>query len=239
MSPGPWPQNSTFEDRGLQLAGLEAEALAARYGTPLVVVDEDDFRSRCRWFGLVFPRVLFAVKAFPIRPLIRIAVEEGLGVLASTGGEVEACLRAGAPPENVALHGNNKSDDELELAVRSGLGVVIVDNAEELERLDRRAREADRTQPVMVRVIPGVEGHTHAYVDTGGRHSKFGTPIADGLALQAIKLAASLPSLEFRGVQAHVGSQLLSADPYLQEIDTLLDLLAEVRDALGAEARVL
>src|SRR2546423_1639915 len=118
MRPGPWPPNSTFGDRGLELGGVDAGSLAGRYGTPLVVVDEEDFRSRCRWFGLVFPRVLFAVKAFPIRPLIRIALDEGLGVLASTGGEVEACLRAGAPPEVVALHGNNKSEDELELAVR-------------------------------------------------------------------------------------------------------------------------
>jgi len=239
VSPGPWPQNSSFGDRGLQVGGLDADALAAEYGTPLLVVDEEDFRTRCKWFTFVFPRVLFAVKAFPIRPLIRIAFQEELGLLASTGGEVEACLRAGARPEVVALHGNNKSGDELELAVRAGLGVVIADNADELERLDRIARDAERTQPVMVRVIPGVEGHTHAYVDTGGRHSKFGTPIAEGLALQAIKLAATLPSLEFRGIQAHVGSQLLSPEPYLQEIGTLLDLLAEMRDAVGVEARVL
>src|SRR5438093_3794444 len=139
MSAAPWPASTTFGERGLEVAGISAADLADRYGTPLFVVDEEDFRARCRWFKLVFPRVLFAVKAFPIRPLIRIALEEGLGVLASTGGEVEAGLRSGASPELVALHGNNKSDAELELAVDAALGLVIADNAEELERLDRIA----------------------------------------------------------------------------------------------------
>ena len=230
---GPWPAGAVFAERGLEVAGVAADALAARYGTPLVVVDEDDFRARCRAFVGAFPRVLFAVKAFPIRPLIRIAAEEGLGLLGATAGEVEAGLRAGTRPERIVMHGNNKSDAELELAVTSGLGLVVADNAEELDRLDRVARGAGRKQPVLLRVIPGVEGHTHAYVDTGGEHSKFGTPIAEGLALQAIKLASTLPGLEFRGIHAHVGSQLLSADPFLAEVETLLELVAEARDSLG------
>ena len=117
--------------------------------------------------------------------------------------------------------------------------MVIADNADELERLDRFARDAGRRQPVLVRVTPGVEGHTHAYVDTGGAHSKFGTPIAEGLALQAIKQASVLPGLEFRGIHAHVGSQLLTHEPFLEEIDVLLDLLAEIRDSLGLEVAVL
>jgi diaminopimelate decarboxylase len=235
----PWPASAAFDDAGLRIAGLPASGLAERYGTPVFVVDEDDFRARCRAFAGVFPSVLFAVKAFPIRPLIRIAYQEGLGMLAATGGELEACLRAGVPPARISLHGNNKSDDELGLAVTHEVGLVVADNAEELERLDRIAREAERRQPVLLRVIPGVEGHTHAYVDTGGQHSKFGTPIVEGLALQAIKLAATLPGLEYRGVHAHSGSQLLSAEPYLAEVETLLDLLKEVRDSLGAETPVL
>jgi diaminopimelate decarboxylase len=235
----PWPTGAAFGDRGLQIAGVQADALAARFGTPLFVVDEEDFRARCRAFAESFPRVLFAIKAFPVRPLIRIAVEEGLGVLAATGGEVEVALRSRTPPERIAIHGNNKSDEELELAVTSGLGLVVADNGEELERLDRVARDAGRRQPVLIRVIPGVEGHTHAYVDTGGPHSKFGTPMAEGLALQAVKTASTLQGLEFRGLHAHVGSQLLSPDPFLAEADALLDLMAEIRDSLGVECGVL
>jgi diaminopimelate decarboxylase len=235
----PWPSNAVFGDRGLEVAGRSAADLADRYGTPLLVVDEEDFRARCRWFTLVLPRVLFAVKAFPIRPLIRMAHEAGLGLLAATDGELEACLRSGVPASAVALHGNNKSDRELELAVEHGVSVVIADNVDELERLDRVARDAERRQPVLVRVTPGVEGHTHAYVDTGGAHSKFGTPIAEGLALQAIKQAAALPGLEFRGLHAHVGSQLLSDEPFLAEIDVLLDLIDEIRGSLALEVEVL
>ena len=239
MKPTPWPSNAVLDDRGLSVAGLPAADLAARYGTPLLVVDEGDFAARCRSFGHVFPKVYFAVKAFPIRPLIRGAFEAGLGLLAATDGELETCMRAGVPAGAVALHGNNKSDRELGLAVEHEVGVVIADNADELERLDRFARDAGRRQPVLVRVTPGVEGHTHAYVDTGGAHSKFGTPIAEGLALQAIKQASVLPGLEFRGIHAHVGSQLLTHEPFLEEIDVLLDLLAEIRDSLGLEVAVL
>jgi diaminopimelate decarboxylase len=239
MTPNPWPAGATFGPRGLEIDRVAAADLADRYGTPLFVVDEADFRARCRAFAEAFPRVLYAMKAFPIRPLVRAAVEEGLGVLAATGGELEGALRAGARPPSIALHGNNKSNAELRLAVEHEVGLVIADNAEELERLDRIAREADRRQPVLMRVTPGVEGHTHPFVDTGGAHSKFGTPIAEGLALQAIKLAASLSGLELRGVHAHVGSQLLSGEPFLAETAVLLDLLAEIRDALGVEVPVL
>jgi diaminopimelate decarboxylase len=235
----PWPSNAAFDERGLTVAGVATWELVEGYGTPLVIVDEQDFVARCRSFREAFPRVLFAVKAFPIRPLIRLAHQAGLGMLAATDGELETCLRAGVRPSSIALHGNNKSDRELELAVEHGVSLVIVDNAEELERLDRFARRAARRQQVLVRVTPGVEGHTHAYVDTGGAHSKFGTPIAEGLALQAIKQASALQSLEFRGLHAHVGSQLLTAEPFLAEIDVLLDLIAEIRDSLGLEVPVL
>jgi diaminopimelate decarboxylase len=235
----PWPSNAVFDEQGLTVAGLTAAELAERYGTPLVVVDEQDFLARCRSFREAFPRVLFAVKAFPIRPLIRLAHGAGLGFLAATDGELETCLRAGVPASSIALHGNNKSDRELQLAVENQVFLVIADNSEELERLDRFARDTGRRQPVLVRVTPGVEGHTHAYVDTGGAHSKFGTPIAEGLALQAIKQASALTGLEFRGIHAHVGSQLLTAEPFLAEIEVLLDLIAEIRDSLGLEVQVL
>src|SRR5205814_82641 len=128
VKPTPWPSNAVLDDRGLSVAGLPAADLAARYGTPLLVVDEGDFAARCRSFGHVFPKVYFAVKAFPIRPLIRGAFEAGLGLLAATDGELETCMRAGVPAGAVALHGNNKSDRELGLAVEHEVGVVIADN---------------------------------------------------------------------------------------------------------------
>ncbi len=237
--PDPWPRNARFGEGGLSVGRVAAADLADRFGTPLLVVDEDDFRARCRAFREAFPRVLFAVKAFPAHELIRIAVAEGLGLLVATGGELEACLRAGAPPSAIAMHGNNKSVQELELAVATGIDVVVADNAEELQRLDAVARSTDRSIPVLLRVSPGVSGHTHRYVDTGGAESKFGTPVEGGLALGAAKLAASLPGIELRGLHAHVGSQLLDSATFLAEADVLLDLAAEIREQAETDVRVL
>jgi len=239
VSSGPWSRNTRFTDRGLEVAGHSAEALAERFGTPLFVVDEDDFRARCRSFREAFPRVLFAVKAFPAHELIRIAVQEGLGLLVATGGELETCVRAGAPASAIVFHGNNKSVRELELAVSAGVGLVVVDNPQELERLADVAREAGRTQAILLRVVPGVSGHTHAYVDTGGPESKFGTPIEGGRAFEAVRLAISLPGLEFRGLHAHVGSQIGDPETFLAAADVLLELAAEVRGELGADVAIL
>jgi diaminopimelate decarboxylase len=238
-SRGPWPENARFGPRGLEVAGALAEDLARRYGTPLLLVDEADLRIRCRSFGAAFPRVHYAVKAFTARAAIRVALDESLGLLAATGGELLACLRAAADPSTVALHGNNKSDEELELAVRAGIGLVIADNEEELERLDRTAVAAGNRQPVLVRVIPGVAGGTHSFIETGELDSKFGTPVQGGAAMAAVRRAVRSGGLEFRGLHAHIGSQLLSTDPYLSAIDVLLDLAAQVREELGATVEVL
>jgi diaminopimelate decarboxylase len=235
----PWPSGARFDDAGLSVAKVAAADLARRFGTPLLVVDEDDFRARCRAFRAAFPRVLFAVKAFPAHELIRIAVAEGLGLLVATGGELEGCLRAGVPAAAIAMHGNNKSLQELELAVATAIDVLVADNAEELERLDAVARRAERSMPVLLRVSPGVSGHTHRYVDTGGSESKFGTQIQGGRALEAAKLAWSLPSLEFRGLHAHVGSQLLDASTFLAEADAMLDLAVDIREQAGMDVRVI
>lgn len=239
MSEGPWSINTELEpSRGLSVAGIPAASLASEYGTPLLVIDEEDFRARCRRFRGAFPRVLYAVKAFTTHSLIRAAEEEGLGLLASTDGEIDACLRAGANPSTISLHGNNKSDQELELAVANRIGLVTADNADELDRLDEIARAAGVRQAVLLRVAPGVKGDTHAYLETGGLDSKFGTPIAEGRALDALKRAMSLPGIDLHGLHAHVGSQLLSADPYLEEIDRLFELIVEARDVLGLDVRI-
>lgn len=236
---GSWPANARFTDAGLELAGVSAEALAREHGTPLFVIDEDHFRARCREFARCFPRALYAVKAFTARELIRTAAEEGLGLLVASGGELEACLRAGVDPHLIAFHGNNKSDEELELAVRSGVGLVIGDHATELERLDAIARAAARRQNVLVRVVPDVTAGTHRYIETGERDSKFGTPIEGGLALEAIRAAAERPSLEYKGIHVHVGSQVLRVEPFVRAAHTALELAADVKDELGVDTPLL
>jgi diaminopimelate decarboxylase len=235
----PWPASAAFGPHGLEVAGLAAEDLAATHGTPLFVVDEDHFRSRCREFTAAFPRVLYAVKAFTARRLIQIAGEEGLGLLASTGGELFACLRAGADPGRIAMHGNNKSDAEIELAVRSRVGLISIDNLAEVARVDAAAAAAGVRQDVLVRVIPGVTAGTHSFIETGETDSKFGTPIAGGLAMEAVRAACASPNLAFRGLHAHIGSQILSGRPYAETVRIVFELIGSIRDEAGAGVDVL
>src|SRR5215207_2200913 len=150
---GPWPARAAFDEHGLRLAGVPAAELAERFGTPLVVIDEGELRTRCRLLRELFPRACYAVKAFSAHSVLRVVLDEGLDLLASTGGEVEACLRAGAPPARIVLHGNAKTDVELELAIEAGVGLVVADGADELRRLDAVARARDRVQPVLLRVV--------------------------------------------------------------------------------------
>ena len=233
----PWPLTAAFDARGLEVAGALASELVERYATPLVVVDEEDLRCRCRMMRDLYPRVLFAVKAFTSHTIVRIVAEEGLDLLVSTDGELEACLRAGIRPARIVFHGNNKSDAELTLAAETGVGLLIADNADELERVDRTSLAAGRVQDVLIRVIPEVEADTHPSIHTGHATSKFGTPL--DRALDAVKLAVALPGLRFAGVHAHIGSQVLAAEPYLHEVETLFGFLGSVRDVIGVEAEVI
>lgn len=233
----PWPSGAVLDARGLRIAGVHAEELAARFGTPLLVADETHLRERARTFARLFPHPLYAVKAFTSHHVIRLVLEEGLDLLAATDGEVEACLRAGAPASRIVLHGNAKSDAELRLAVSGGLRLVNVDNAEELERLGVIARELGAEQDVMLRVLPEVGAGAHRAIRTGEAGSKFGTPIAEMPELVARAMA--LPGVRPVGLHAHIGSQVLEAEPYLAAIDVLLDLLVDLRERTGFEADLL
>jgi diaminopimelate decarboxylase len=231
---GPWPAGAGFGPRGLEIRGVAAEELARAHGTPLLVVDEAHLRERARLFASLFPHVLYAIKAFTSHAAIRLVLDEGLDLLASTDGELEACLRAGAPADRIVLHGNNKSDAELALAVEAGVRLVNVDNRAELERLEAVAAAAGVVQPVLLRVIPEVGAGAHEKIRTGGPRSKFGTPLEEfpGLVARALEL----PHVRPVGVHAHIGSQVLEPEPYLEEVDVLLDLLARLRDEEGFEA---
>jgi diaminopimelate decarboxylase len=238
-SGSPWPGTAAFDEHGLSISGSFAEELAARFGTPLVVVDESHLRARCREFRSAFPTLLWAVKAFPLRAVIRVVLDEGFGLLAATGGEMDACLRAGAPADRVVLHGNNKSEREIDEAVRARLSLIILDNGEEVDRVADAAERARLRQPVLLRVAPGIDVDAHAYVKTAAPETKFGTPVAGGLALEAIRRASKQPSLDLRGIHLHLGSQLLDPRPYLAGVEAGLDLLAEARDDVGFRARTL
>lgn len=235
--PSPWPSGASFGPRGLEIGGIPADQLAATYGTPLIVVDEDDLRSRCRSIRSRVDRVFYAVKAFTAHAVIRVVSEEGLDLLVASRGELEVCRRAGARGARIVVHGNNKSDEELASAVDAGVGLVIVDNEDELRRLDAIAGAAGIVQSVLLRVIPEIVAGTHLAIETGAAGSKFGTPLAG--ASEAVALAERLGSTRFVGLHAHIGSQVLRAEPYLRAADALLDLLGRLRDELGVAAELL
>jgi diaminopimelate decarboxylase len=233
----PWPRNAAWTERGLRIAGVDVGELAAEHGTPLLVVDAAEIAERMRAVAAAYQRAAYAVKAFTSHAVIRLALDAGLDLLCASGGEVEACLRAGAPAGRIVLHGNAKTDAELELAVDAGIGVVVADGLDELRRLDRVAAAGGVVQPFLLRVIPEVAVETHEAIATGHELSKFGTPRAS--VLDVLRDATELANLRYDGLHAHAGSQVLDRAPYLAVLETLVDLAAQVRDATGLDARFL
>jgi diaminopimelate decarboxylase len=208
-----FPTGTTVDADGtLRIGGCRVDDLAAEFGTPAIVVDEGALRARAREYreqlAQRWPRAraVFASKAFPATAVQRVMVEEGLGLDVAGGGEIISALRAGVDPALVVLHGNAKSTEEIELAVAAGVGLVVVDNADDVDRLEA-AVPAGRRQAVLVRIVPGVESSTHAHVQTGQIGSKFGlTPPAASALIDRMRTS---DRLEVRGVHAHVGSQIM------------------------------
>ncbi|MGH2595507.1 MAG: diaminopimelate decarboxylase [Actinomycetota bacterium] len=227
----PWPAGWSVSEGGALLAGLRTVELAERFGTPLLVFDEAEVVTRLRAARGAFPKVFYAVKAFTAHAVLRLALDEGWDLLAASGGEVEACLRAGAPASRIALHGRNKSENELELAVSSSIGLVIADGADELPRLETVARTAGVVQPFMLRVNPGVRVDTHEAIATGHESTAFGVP-TEGVP-DALAALSTLPHLRFLGLHAHIGSQVPTTEPFLREVDVLVELMATLGDRQG------
>jgi len=239
-SPVIWPSTASFAAGGLTIGGVSAAQLAARFGTPVYILDEADFRARAAAFRDAFApwRVFYAGKAFLTTTVARWAWECGLGVDVCSLGELTTALRAGVPPASIGLHGNNKTDEELRLAVDQGVGRIIVDADDEIDRLARivSSRPTGAAPvPVLVRVTPGVEVHTHANIQTAVADQKFGFALAGGVALAALKRLACLTGVELRGVHCHLGSQIMETAGYELAIQRLVGLLADYRDATGSE----
>lgn len=199
-------------DGTLIIAGCRVDDLATEFGTPAIVVDEESLRARAREYRTALTsrwpnaRVVFASKAFPATAVQRVMVEEGLGLDVAGGGEILSALRAGVDPALIVVHGNAKTTEELKIAVEAGAGLVVVDNEDDVDRLEQLVVPG-RTQGVLVRVIPGVVSSTHPHVQTGQVGTKFGlTPPA---ARRLIARIEASPLLDLRGVHAHVGSQIM------------------------------
>ncbi|HJW74541.1 MAG TPA: diaminopimelate decarboxylase, partial [Thermoleophilia bacterium] len=233
----PWPVTAHWGDDGLEIGGVPASSLAEQYGTPLLVLDQQHLHRRCREVREAFPESLYAVKALTSRRLLRLVSCEGLRFLVASGGELEACLRAGIPASQVALHGNHKTDEELERAIGADLMLLICDNLEEIERADAIAQRLGTRQDVLIRIVPEVGAGAHAHVVTGTADSKFGMRPAD--AEVAVQRVLRSRGLRYRGLHAHIGSQVLSADPYIAAIARVAALVARIERHLGAPSDLL
>src|ERR1043166_8568906 len=226
-----FPAGSRVNERGhLELAGCDVVDLAAELGTPAYLYAEDDIRARARAYREAFERrdadfeILFASKAMPCTAAYRLFAEEGLSVDVASGGELHMALRAGFDPERIHMHGNNKTDEEILFAARSGVGHLILDSFDEIERCERLL---EKRQRVLIRVTPGIKPSTHDYVQTGQLDSKFGFGLEDGLAAAAIERVLGSEKLELVGLHAHIGSQIFELEPYTLAIRALGELAGD------------
>jgi diaminopimelate decarboxylase len=254
LDPAIWPRGAERRDGVLTLGGVDVREVAAQFGTPVFVMDEDDVRSRAREYLEAFAAgaaggperapsvpgrgpgrrppgatgVFYAAKAFCSRAVLRWVHSEGLGVDVCSGGELEVALSAGVAPAMITLHGNNKLPSELRRAVEAGIGHVVVDSYEEIARLAFHASAAGAVARVLIRVTTGVEAHTHEFMATAHDDQKFGFSLASGAADEAVRRVLALPSLEFAGLHSHIGSQIFDTAGFEVAARRVIELASRI-----------
>ncbi|MFZ4123562.1 MAG: diaminopimelate decarboxylase [Candidatus Planktophila sp.] len=238
-----WSKNVSIKDGQLHCSGISASSLASEFKTPTFFLDEDDFRTRAlHWhselskaFGPQAGHVYYAAKAFICVELARWIADLGIGIDVCTGGELAVALKGGIKAENIEVHGNNKSVDEIEQAVSAGVGIIVMDSLFEIERVATAASKARKVQKVLLRLTPGIDAHTHESIATAHEDVKFGFSIASGAAWQAILETKKHDSLELRGLHSHIGSQIFETEPFGIAADRLIGLLAQYNSEFGEQ----
>lgn len=230
------------EEGHLTIGGIDTISLAKEYGTPLYVMDEDVIRNNCRKFKESIDKyydgeglVCYASKVFCCRAMCKIAIEEKIGLDVASEGELYTAISVGFPTDKICLHGNNKSDNELTLALSHGVGHIVVDNLYELERLDKIAEKLHKKANIMFRVKPGIDAHTHSFIQTGQIDSKFGLALETGEAFEAVKTAISLENVNLRGLHCHIGSQIFEIEPFELAAKVMLNFIAKIKNELDYE----
>ena len=215
-------------DDALSIGGVRVAELAAQYGTPLFVYDEDHLRARCRAAVNAFgaDNVVYATKAFICGAMVRLAHEEGLMLDVATGGELHTVLHAGVPASSCVLHGNNKSLDELRMAIAAGIHHIVVDSFDELDRLEHLHSSGLPVVRIQLRITPGVHVNTHEYVSTGQDDSKFGFNLNNGDAHKAIARAQSSAAVDLIGIHCHIGSNVFAVDNFEEASKVMVDLFS-------------
>ena len=240
------PNLSINSENHLVIGQHDTVELAKKFGTPLYVLDEDLMRDNCRTYKNAIDTyydghglVLFASKALCTMYTGRLVAEEGLGADVVSGGELYTLYKAGFPMEKVFFHGNNKTPDEIELALNCGVGHIVVDNKYELELLNRIANEKNVNQRILFRIKPGIDAHTHDFVKTGQIDSKFGVALENGEAYEIHKLALSMSNIQIDGVHCHIGSQIFDVEPFCEAAKVMIGFIADLYDKLGIKVNIL
>ena len=230
-------------DGELVIGGCRASSLAKEFGTPLFVIDEGDFKSRINgWksalnsnFGASAGEVYYASKSFISVEVAKWIAEAGIGIDVCTGGELAVALAAKFPADRIEVHGNNKSEEEIRIAIEVGVAKIVVDSMQEIERVDRLAKAANKVQKVLLRITPGVEAHTHEAISTAHEDVKFGFSIASGAAWKAIIATKNSKNLSLEGLHCHIGSQIFENEGFILATKKLLELSSKFRDEFKSE----
>jgi diaminopimelate decarboxylase len=223
----------------LEIGGCDTVELAREFGTPLYVMDEEAIRKNCAEYRDAFKRlypnsqVAYAGKAFLTTAMCALVNEEGLALDVVSGGEIYTALQAGFPAVKMIYHGNNKTPEEIRFALREGVGRFVADSFSELELLEALAGEAGKTAEIYLRIKPGIEAHTHHYIQTGQMDSKFGMGISDGEAMSAVKAVAKMKHVELKGLHCHIGSQIFDLKPFQLAAAVMVDFIQEIRKKTG------
>ncbi|WP_088187243.1 diaminopimelate decarboxylase [Desulfosporosinus sp. FKA] len=227
------------EQGHLEIGGCDTVSLAQEFGTPLYIMDEAHIREICRQYYLSFiqgmknAEVIYASKAFSTLAMCRIVNQEGLGLDVVSGGELHTALQAKFPAERIYFHGNNKSAEELAMAIKAGVGRIVVDNFYEMSLLNGLAEEMHESVSILLRVTPGIEAHTHEYIQTGQIDSKFGFTLVNGTADRALDLALSSSNLVVKGIHAHIGSQIFELESFSHEVHIMIQYMADIHKRTG------
>ncbi|WP_227766106.1 diaminopimelate decarboxylase [Zhaonella formicivorans] len=223
----------------LEIGGCDTVELVKEYGTPLVVLDEALFRQTCRQYYHYFverfqnAEVIYASKAFISPAVCKIIEVEGLGLDVVSGGELYTALQADFPARKIYFHGNNKSPQELSMALEAKVGRIVVDNFYELEMLDKMAELFKVKADILLRITPGIEAHTHEFIKTGQIDSKFGFTLPNGQALQAVREAINLQNIKLRGLHCHIGSQIFEMESYRHAAQVMMGFVKTIKKELN------
>lgn len=228
------------QNGNLSIGGIDTVALAAKYGTPLYVMDENAIRANCRALKKSLDTyyhgnglVLYASKAFCCKQMYRILAQEGLGADVVSGGELFTALAAGFPADKIYFHGNNKTAQELCMALENNVGTIVVDNLTELTLLDSLAKASGKVANILFRIKPGIDAHTHQFIMTGQIDSKFGFALETGEAMEAVATALAMKHVHFAGIHCHIGSQIFEIEPFCHAAQVMLQFAKDIYDKQG------